>query len=136
MIQPSLHCRFYRIEVEVEFFWYKSNYSVRNNLKALPLATQWTPFVVNEEAGLECEGVSIEEMLAGLIPSEAPEAAQGQNLVGLPLTHLLQIFQRANFPPLAVATRPTDEVLLPLPLPHSLGRLLECWIEVLCFFYY
>ncbi|VDK22941.1 unnamed protein product [Taenia asiatica] len=130
VIQPSLHCRFYRIEVEVEFLWYKSNYSVRNNLKALPLATQWTSFVVNDETGIECEDVSFETMLAGLILSDAPEVAQGQGLMGLPLTHLLQIFQQADFPPLAVATRPTDELLLPLPLPHCLGRLLECWIEI------
>nr|CDS17007.1 hypothetical protein EgrG_000972700 [Echinococcus granulosus] len=130
VIQPSLDCRFYRIEVDVEFFWYKSNCLFRNNLKALPLATQWTPFVVNEVAGIECKGASMEKMVAGLIPSEAPEVGQGHSLMGLPLSRLLQIFQQAAFPPLAVATRPTDELLLPLPLPHSLGRLLECWIEI------
>ncbi|KAL5110212.1 hypothetical protein TcWFU_004213 [Taenia crassiceps] len=130
VIQPSSHCRFYRIEAEVEFFWYRSIYSVRNNMKALPLATQWTSFVMNENAEIEREGTSIEEIVADLIPSEAPEAAQCQSLMGLPLTRLLQIFQLADFPPLAVATRPTDELLLPLPLPHSLGRLLERWIEI------
>ncbi|VDM33066.1 unnamed protein product [Hydatigera taeniaeformis] len=135
VIQPSLHCRFYRIEVEVQFFWCKSNHFVQNNLKALSLATQWTSFLVNEDAGIECEGASIDGMLVGLIPSEAPEVAQGQSSVGLPLIYLLEVFKQANFPPVAVATRPTDELLLPLPLPHCLGRLLENMIEVLRFYF-
>ena len=73
-------------------------------------------------------------MITGLIPSESPEVMKSNNGMGLPLSNLLQVFQQARLPPLAVASRPTDELLLPLPLPHSFGRMLENFIEVLMHF--
>uniref|UniRef100_A0A5K3FP73 CST complex subunit CTC1 n=1 Tax=Mesocestoides corti TaxID=53468 RepID=A0A5K3FP73_MESCO len=129
LLQPSPHCRFYRIEVDIELFWLRQNLLYEQNGKPLTIATQWEPFVVSDgsEAG---ETVSTESIIMGLVSSDSPENLPGQTGVAMVLRWLSEVLRGAALAPLAVATYPTDELLLPLPLPHSLGKLLENSIEI------
>lgn len=101
------------------------------------MATPWEDFTPpligegdNDEEDEERGSRRTGDALAGLVKWDEEKAKKAPEALGLPLLNLLQMFQRANFPPVAVASRPTDELLLPLPLPHALGRLMEQGIDV------
>ncbi len=70
------------------------------------------------------------EVTRGMALSDSPEKLQSDTGMAIVLRKLSEVLRSAGFPPLAVASTPTDELLLPLPLPHALGRLLEKLIEV------
>lgn len=81
----------------------------------------------------EVNNISRGSVLSGLMKVDETRFKKAPDALGLPLFNLLQIVQLADFSPLAVATRPTDELLLPLPLPHALGRLVEHGIDASSF---
>ncbi|VDO07202.1 unnamed protein product [Rodentolepis nana] len=136
LARPTSDCTAYRTELEVSFSWAEQTYNF-NGQKVISIATPWETFVPVQHKDDDYDNhddvtskISKRDALSGLVKVEETDYTKAPNSLGLPLFNLLQIFQLADLPPLAVATRPTDELLLPLPLPHALGRLLERGIDI------
>ncbi|KAM7537474.1 hypothetical protein Aperf_G00000073311 [Anoplocephala perfoliata] len=126
LLQPSPQCSAYREELEVMFSWNKQTYTFDGRENILSMVTLWKPFIPLHEE----EGEQLADAAVGLVKADKPKFKLAPEMLSLPLFRLLQTFQQAGFQPLAVATRTTDELLLPLPLPHALGRLVEHGIDI------
>ncbi|VDK31525.1 unnamed protein product [Dibothriocephalus latus] len=97
----------------------------------LTVATPWQPFMssVSASAGAPSSPSAGKDLVAGLLASGLPESLPTSAGM-LILLKRLQDPLLATVLPRVVPCRPTDEFCLPIPLPHSLGRLLENFIEV------
>nr|CDS25464.1 conserved hypothetical protein [Hymenolepis microstoma] len=135
LLRPTSDCTTYRTELEVSFSWAKQTF-IFDGQKTISVATAWETFVSRQSNDGDNNrdevnsNISKRDALSGLVKVNETDFTKAPDSLGLPLFNLLQIFQLADFPPLAVATRPTDELLLPLPLPHALGRLLELGVDI------
>ncbi|KAL7065290.1 hypothetical protein AAHC03_04743 [Spirometra sp. Aus1] len=123
---PTVCCRFYRIEVDLELMW--CGVSLLNK-SPLTIATPWEPFMSSVSAASTLSSGDIESLVVGLQLSNSPECLPTSAGM-LILLKRLQDPLLATVQPVVVPCRPTGEFCLPIPLPHSLGRLLENFIEV------
>uniref|UniRef100_A0A0X3PJW7 Trafficking protein particle complex subunit 9 n=1 Tax=Schistocephalus solidus TaxID=70667 RepID=A0A0X3PJW7_SCHSO len=123
---PNACCRFYRVEVDLELMW--CGVSLLNK-SPLTIATPWQPFMSPVSATSTPSAKDLESLVTGLQPSGSPESLPTSAGM-LILLKKLQDPLLATVFPIVVPCRPTDEFYLPIPLPHSLGRLLENFIEV------
>lgn len=127
---PSPQCRYFRVEVDIELYWKRAGIQPT---KALTVATKWQPFLdsipfPSSDAGKVSESLG-DDLVAGLQLSHTAELLASTAYMGITLRQLTD-FLSSDLNIFAVAAQPADELLLPIPLPHSLGQLLEWSLDV------